>query len=687
MRALTIWATLALAGTAAAQTGTVSNIKDAIACPNSPDGRQPYRLRQLTAGDLRKITINTPGAVCNDGTPAAMFVRAARAGATEPDGPSANRWVIHFLGGSSCSDYEECATRWCGIGQWEGTLMTTSFEADFRNVDGLMGRNAINRLGDRNQVLMKYCSSDNWQGRKSDVVLRSETGSSRAFSLHFRGATIVDAALTALERGVTGLPRLTEATDVLISGDSAGAVGARAHLDRIAARLRAANPNVRVRGQFEATFEPDFNGKQGFPAGDPRDPPYARKMEAYNRVQVEQRNAQLDDSCLAAHPTAGYLCADNAFLMANHLTTPFFQLQDLQDQLMINGFEEAGFVATPAQFGQTLHDQLQALGGIRNTALEKSAISITPGAVGRLCGIHVAWGSDDGFLGKKIRSGPNGTAYSYYELLWNWLHGLTPSTLIAPRPPSSPEVPVLDSICDAKAPNAPAAPAIATVSSASYALGSAVAPESIVATFGTALAAQTATATTIPWPTALGGIQVSVTDSRNVSRNAPLYYVSPTQLLYLIPAGTATGTAQIAIGANLRATVEVAATAPSIYSASQNGKGVAAASYIRVTARGVRSEGLLFDPNTLRDTGVPVGAGDQVYLLLYGTGMRGGAATATVGDVAVPVAGPVAQGQYPGLDQINLGPLPLRIGYGSKQIVIRQGEDVANITTVTFRAP
>jgi uncharacterized protein (TIGR03437 family) len=131
--------------------------------------------------------------------------------------------------------------------------------------------------------------------------------------------------------------------------------------------------------------------------------------------------------------------------------------------------------------------------------------------------------------------------------------------------------------------------------------------------------------------------------------------------------------------------VTVATTAPGVYSANSQGKGVAAATYLRINSRGDRSEGLLFDPNTKADTGVPAAAGDQIYLILYGTGMRGGKATATVGGVEVPVTGPVAQSQYPGLDQINLGPLPLRIGYGQKQIVIRQGDSVANFVTVTFR--
>ena len=654
------------------------NIKDVVSCPNTPDGRQPYKVNTQTSGDLRAIVINAPNAICNDGTPPIMFVRAARAGAVEPDGPSTNRWIIHFNGGSNCDDYEVCAARWCGIGQWEGTLMTSKFEGDFRNADGLLGRNSVNRLGDRNIVRLKYCSSDQWQGRKSDAVLRSEDGS-KAFTLHFRGATIVDAAITALERGVTGMPRLTDATDVLISGDSAGASGARAHLDRIAARLKAVNPNVRVKGQFESTFNPNFNGKQGFPAGDPRDPVYQGRTDSFNRIHVGLRNAQLDDSCIAAHPTAQYLCAEDGYLTLNHLTTPFFQIQDYQDPPILNGLQDAGLAVTPLQFGQGTYDQLTELTNIRSTAFERAAITSAPGVVGRICGIHVTYGEDDGFLGKKIRSSVSSTAYSYYELLWNWMTGASPSVLLAPRPPSTPAIPLTDPICDAKAPTAPPPPSTATVSSASYNLAGAVAPDSIVATFGSNLAVTTATAATTTWPTTLGGLQVLVTDARSVTRMAPLYYVSPTQLLYLIPTGTASGTAQIAIGSQ-RTTVQVAATAPGIYTANQRGTGTAAATYIRVTSRGVRTDALL------TDAGVPSAAGDQIYLILYGTGLRGGPATATVGDIVVPVAGPVAQGQYPGLDQINLGPLPLRIGLGQKEITIRQGDDLANSTTVTFRA-
>jgi len=623
----------------------VPNIKDVLKCPQTPSGAQPYTRANPSSGDLRKITIDAPNAVCNDGSSPLIYVRPAREGATEPDGPSANRWVIHLLGGSSCSSYEECAARWCGIGKWEGTLMTTNFEGDFRSPDGLLNRGAANRIADRNLVLVKYCSSDQWQGRKSNVVLRAESDPSKAFSLHFQGATIVNAVLDLLERGVPGLPRLTAATDVLFSGDSAGANGARAHLDRVAARLRAANPGVRVRGHFEATFDPDLNGKQGFPAGDPRDPVFPNKTARFNTIHVEQRNSQLDDSCLAAHPAAPYLCADSGYLTLNHISTPFFQLQDIQDQLLINAYQENGFDKTDAELAAGLHDQLTDLSKLPHAA-----------AVSRNCRVHVAWSDDDGFLGKRIAPG-----LSYYDLLWNFLTGASPSGYLGTRPPLSPNPPAIDPTCNARASTSPALPAVVVVSSASYELNAPVAPDSIVAAFGANLANQ----------------PVTVTDSRNTTRTATVFYSSPNQLLFLIPTGTAPGLAQVAVGAQ-RGAFTVAPTAPSIYTVTQDGNGVAAGTWVRVNRAGVRSEGLLAN-------GVPAAAGDQIYLVLYGTGMRYGPATATVGGIEVPVAGPVAQGQYAGLDQINLGPLPLRGGYGTKEIVIRQGAGIANVSTVTFR--
>jgi len=97
--------------------------------------------------------------------------------------------------------------------------------------------------------------------------------------------------------------------------------------------------------------------------------------------------------------------------------------------------------------------------------------------------------------------------------------------------------------------------------------------------------------------------------------------------------------------------------------------------------------GLIFDPKTLAATPVDLGSsGDQIYLELYGTGLRGGSATATVGGVNVPVIGPVPQGQFIGLDQINLGPLPRTLaGRGEVEIALMVAGQPSNVVTVTIR--
>jgi len=670
--------------TTAAMAQSIPTLKEGAFCSNYPNGKPVALKPSLTSGELRKVVLTAPNAICNDGSQAVMYVRAAKPGAVEPDGPSANRWLIHLEGGGGCSNFLDCLVRWCGLGFYTVQQMSSDFLGDFINKGGLLNRNDVNRLGDRNLVMLNYCSSDSWGGRKSDLVYTNPDNPTQSYKINFQGANIVAAAFAALEQGVPDLPKLTDATDILFSGDSAGASGVRRHLDRLAARMKTLNPNTRVRGQMEATFSPDFNGRHGVPAGDPTDPPYAAKTARYNEVTLPQ-NQLLDDSCLAAHPTAPYLCDDSGYVELNHITTPFFQIQDEADGNLAENYEESVTDFTMAQFSQRLFDQLSELTNLKTTAIEKAAITTAPGVVGRLCGVHVMWGDNDGYLGKKIR-GLNNTTYSYQELLWNWMNGLSPTMVLEPRPPSTPDDPVLSPACAAKAPTAPPNPAIASASNANYNFNAPVAPNSIVASFGTNLANTTAVTSTIPWPTTLGGVTVTITDSLNASRLAPLYYVSPTQVIYLIPTGTALGTARVNIGGQ-QSPIEIAAVSPGIYSANSTGQGAAAATYIRVAANGARTEGYLFDTTTRSLVGIPATATDQIYLILYGTGMRGGTATATVGGVNVPVAGPVAQSQFPGLDQINLGPLPARIGLGAKEIIIRQGNVLANTVMVGFKAP
>jgi uncharacterized protein (TIGR03437 family) len=129
----------------------------------------------------------------------------------------------------------------------------------------------------------------------------------------------------------------------------------------------------------------------------------------------------------------------------------------------------------------------------------------------------------------------------------------------------------------------PANGALSTVSAANY--QTAVAPDSIVSGFGSELATGIMVATEIPLPTVMKGASITVTDSLGASRAAPLFYVSPGQINFLIPSGTAGGRATLVlVNGSVRATgeVTVASIAPGVFSADSSGSGTAAALTLRV---------------------------------------------------------------------------------------------------------
>ncbi len=238
--------------------------------------------------------------------------------------------------------------------------------------------------------------------------------------------------------------------------------------------------------------------------------------------------------------------------------------------------------------------------------------------------------------------------------------------------------------------------AVASVSAASF--RAEAAPEAILAAFGTGLANSVAAATQLPLPTALAGTSVRVKDSAGTERLAPLFFVAPTQLNYLLPAGTAPGAATLTItnaaGATASGTLNVTAVAPSLFTANANGQGVAAALLLRIRANGAQS----FEPVARYDAAqgrfvaTPLGAGEaseQLYLLLFGSGLRNygnlAAATAAIGGLAGEVQFIGAVNGLAGLDQINLR-LPRGLaGRGVVDVLLSVDGRTANPVQVAFQ--
>lgn len=256
---------------------------------------------------------------------------------------------------------------------------------------------------------------------------------------------------------------------------------------------------------------------------------------------------------------------------------------------------------------------------------------------------------------------------------------------------------------------------VGTVSAASFAPGGNLAPDSIASAFAQGLATEISLAQTVPLPTELAGISVRIVDASGAGQSAamlparelssgegrgqaagvfaPLFFVSPGQINFLVPPGLVPGLAvvtlekagqQIATGA-----IQVAPLAPSLFSANSSGEGVAAASFLLAKADQTRTQDFIFDLTTRASVPLTLGEpGDQLYLLMFGTGMRAttGAVTATIGGEPVAVAGPVPQPEFVGLDQINLGPLPRSLaGRGEVDIIVIVDGLAANTVTVNIR--
>lgn len=241
-------------------------------------------------------------------------------------------------------------------------------------------------------------------------------------------------------------------------------------------------------------------------------------------------------------------------------------------------------------------------------------------------------------------------------------------------------------------------PSLASVSAASF-RRSPLAVDSLVTSFGVNLAAQTLTSSpATSLPLVLGGTRVVVRDSSGTERLSPLMFVSPAQVSYLIPTGTAVGEALISVisdaGAAATEQVRIDSVAPGLFSGNSNGRGVASGVVLRVRADGRQSyEPLsIFDASTSRMVARPIELGapeEQVYLVLFGTGFRHGSTLtqvqAWIGGVMLPVlyAGP--QGTLPGLDQLNVRLTRELSGRG--EITVEAWFDIqrANLVTIAVK--
>jgi uncharacterized protein (TIGR03437 family) len=238
---------------------------------------------------------------------------------------------------------------------------------------------------------------------------------------------------------------------------------------------------------------------------------------------------------------------------------------------------------------------------------------------------------------------------------------------------------------------------VTSVSAASFSL-TGLASETITASFGDRLATATQAATSLPLPTSLAGTTVKVKDSTGAERPAALFFVSPTQVNYQIPSGTASGAATVTItsgdGTVSTGLAIIKAVAPSLFAANSDGQGVAAAVAVRVKADGSQQIEPVaqFDAAQNKFVARPLDLGpetEQVFLILFGTGIRQrsslSAVIATIGGAYAEVSFAGASPDFVGLDQINVRVPRSLSGRGEIDVLLTVEAQMASAARINIK--
>jgi O-palmitoleoyl-L-serine hydrolase len=263
-----------------------------------------------TVANLTLLTDS--GARCMDGTLGGFYYLPAASQ------KASRKWVINLEGGGECTTQPMCQSR------LNGPLGSSKyFSANWTFGSLLWNRDPVGNpaVWDWNMVQIPYCSQDLWTG--TVTVPSNET----TFGLYFSGHWILDSVVRELLHGYD----LDLATDVVLTGESAGGIGVTPNLDWLAEVLGS---NVRVVGAPVAGlyyFADPYTG-----------PGHTTSYLANFEESAWPGNAALwqsfvDKSCLDTLGAA-WRC-----VLANYsepfIDTPLFFTQSLSDQVVLTAHD------------------------------------------------------------------------------------------------------------------------------------------------------------------------------------------------------------------------------------------------------------------------------------------------------------------------------------------------------------
>jgi len=192
------------------------------------------------------------GAVCLDGTPGLYYINV---------GPNAHKFLLYFQGGGWCSGF----TRGTGRGfddcfsRRGNSLGSTKYDNDTLNLGdtfGMQRNKTINpTMFDWSYVYIRYCDGGSFTGNVWDPIPMNNSNDEY---IYFRGKRILDAVIDSLINNYG----LLNATDIVISGGSAGGLAAILHTNYIANIVyqRSNNNDIKIVSLPNVGYFIEYNG-------------------------------------------------------------------------------------------------------------------------------------------------------------------------------------------------------------------------------------------------------------------------------------------------------------------------------------------------------------------------------------------------------------------------------------------
>lgn len=268
---------------------------------------------------------------CLDGSPYVFYFLPSSTGST--------KWTISIKGGGWCYDEIDCFCRSKGsLGSSKGLPKTQGCSCMNPKEDGTMD-------ADCNCIYLPYCDGASFSGYRAEpwpVPEDATAGVPAGATITFRGIKNFDAVVDfAMQNG------MTNATEFVLTGGSAGGLSTFLHADRVANRLKAEAPNIeKIRAAPVVGYFLDHDNFKHTDGGTPNTPAWshpgtgANYTSWMNYVYFMQNmtfgpDGGLMKACQAKHPDQPHLCFMSPH-MQDVMDTAFFMFNSKYDSWQLS---------------------------------------------------------------------------------------------------------------------------------------------------------------------------------------------------------------------------------------------------------------------------------------------------------------------------------------------------------------